>query len=129
MDKKTILVTAVNRLPVDPEQSLLPLQMVGDRVLIEPIEVSDTLTEISVEGDVKDQLNTEKIKLSKAVNAKEEFLEGVIKSFGGGEFGCQIPAHMKPGLHVCYWHNNKIDFVVEKKVYHMVHVSNVFCYR
>ncbi|MEJ7644300.1 MAG: co-chaperone GroES family protein [Chryseolinea sp.] len=108
------VATVENGLPVNPEKSLLPIQFVGDRVLIEPFDPDEYLSEAS--------------KMAKPVGYVEPYYKGRLMSIGGGEYGAEIPPHMKVGLTVLYWHQQAIDFEVNKITYHMVRVSDVFAY-
>lgn len=94
--------------------SNLPIQLVGDRILIEPSAPSEYLDE------------EEKIK--KPVDFKEDYRRGVVVSVGGGEYGTSIPMKMVPGVAVCYWHQHAINYNVGKNTYHLVRASDVWAY-
>jgi co-chaperonin GroES (HSP10) len=113
-DSKTIQVTPINKITLDPERSLLPIQMVGDRIIIDPIRADEFLSK---------ELN-----IRKSLDAKEDFLKGIVMCIGGGEYGVNIPASLKTGMTVLYWHQSAINYVVDKKVYHLVRVSDAFAY-
>jgi co-chaperonin GroES (HSP10) len=104
--------TIVNGLPVDPTKSLLPIQIVGDRVLIEPREADKEYAP----------------GIAKPVNAVEPFFTGKVMCIGGGEYGATLPDHLRVGLQVNYWHNGKVDMVIDKKLYHCVRASDIFMY-
>lgn len=114
MSTEINIKTIENGLPVDPEKSLLPIQFVGDRVLIEPFKPDEYLSE--------------EAKIARPVDFKEPYYKGRLMCVGGGEYGTSIPQHMKTDLIVLYWHQQAIDYVVNKKTYHMVRASDVFAY-
>lgn len=107
-------VTLVNNLKLDPEKSTLPLQFMGDRVLIEPIP--------------PDKYLSEKAKLLRPANFVEPFYRGIIMNVGGSEYGQNIPPSLKPGIIVNYYHQSALDWTIEgdDKKYHLVRSSDVF---
>lgn len=106
--------TPVNNLPVNPEKSLIPIQLTGDRVLIDPI--------------APDKFMDADKKIAKPVDFKEPYMKGIVVSIGGGEYGQTIPESMKVGLEVYYWHQQSTEFEIDGKKYQMVRSSDVFMY-
>lgn len=127
-EKRTVQFTEINKLEINPEQSLVPLLIVGDRVLIEPIAPDKYLNASNEEVNNDPEAIKTKAIIEKAITAKEPFMRGVVKSFGGGEYGTSVPKSLAVGLTVNYWHQQAIEYVVDKKPYHMVRVSDIFMY-
>ncbi|MGC3945336.1 MAG: co-chaperone GroES family protein [Chryseolinea sp.] len=105
-------VSLGNATELDPAKSTLPLILLGDRVLIDPI--------------APDQYLSEAAKISRPVDFKDPYSRGVIMNIGGSEYGQEIPASLKPGVKVNYYHQSAIDFEIDKKKYHMVRASDIF---
>ena len=106
--------TPENGLPVDPEKSVLAIQLVGDRVLIDPFDPDEYLSEAE--------------KIAKPVGFKEPHYKGKVMTIGDGEYGTLIAKSLKIGLIVLYWHQQAVDFKIDNKTYHMVRASDVFGY-
>lgn len=121
VEKKEINVvvpshTLENGIAINPEQSLLPIILTGDRILIEPVIHED------------DKFLSKESNIQKPVNAQEAFRKGRVVSIGGGEYGQTIPASLKVNMLVSYWHKQAIDFAVGGKTYDMVRSSDAFGY-
>jgi co-chaperonin GroES (HSP10) len=112
--KEIQVVTPFNKLPVNPEKSALPIQIVGDRVLIDPLEAEEFLSQDAG--------------IARPATMKEDFKKGVIMSIGGGEYGTTIPSSLKVGMTVHYWHQGALDMTFDKKKYHLVRSSDIFMY-
>lgn len=104
--------TLVNGVDINADQSFIPLRLFGDRCLIEPIEPEKMLSEVA--------------NIAKPVDMKEPYRKGIIISVGGGEYGTTVPAELKVGLQVNYYHQQEVDFTVDKKVYKLIRISDVF---
>ena len=117
--KKAIITTSINKLEVDPERSLLAFQMVGDRAVIDPKPIDET---------IGGRMGADGKPLIKSAETKEPYRTGTVMSFGGGEYGVEIPESLRTGLVVNYFHQSAIDYEVDKKVYHLVRVSDIFQY-
>lgn len=114
MKESVQIKTLVNEIPVDPEKSQLPIILVGDRVLIDPIE--------------PDKLLSKEANIHRPVNMEEDYKKGVLVSIGGGEYGTSIPNSLKVGMTVHYWHKTALDMEIQDKKYHLVRAADVFMY-
>jgi co-chaperonin GroES (HSP10) len=107
--------TAENQTPINPDQSIVPMLLFGDRVIINPEKPDEMLSKTAgIHAPVKDR--------------NIAYMRGTIASIGGGEYGPPIAKRLKIGLKVAYWHQNAIDFEFDgdKTKYHMVRVSDIF---
>jgi hypothetical protein len=130
----TGLVSSINQLPIDPALSLIPFRVVGDRVLIEAIPSDPAFLKLQIKQE-KEGLSSEEKKemeqlsevaIVKPVGFQEKYMFGIIKCIPAGEYGVEVPAIVTLGLKVCYWHQQKIDIIVDGKPYDMVRVSDVW---
>ncbi len=106
--------TVVNGLDVPSDQSLVPAILLGDRVLIDPIEPEKMLSESA--------------NIAKPINMKEDYRKGTIVSIGRGEYGTSIPEILKPGLVVNYYHQQELEFTVAGHTYKLVRASDIFAF-
>jgi len=114
-EQNTISIkTIVNNLDVPVSMSELPVQMIGDRVLILPKDPDKYLSELA--------------KIERPVNMQEEFKTGTVKSIGGGEYGYEIPSHLKVNLVVNYYHQGKKDVEIDGLTYHLVRACDIIMY-
>lgn len=114
--KATVIETLVSKVQINPELSLVPIIMHGDRALIEPLEIDKALSA--------------KVPLVKSAQHKEAYRRGILVSKSAGEYGIEIPESLTLGRTVEYWHEQAIEYVIgegdDKKTYHMVRVSEIF---
>jgi len=111
---RLINATLENQTPLDPSRSTLPSTLTGDRVLIDPIP--------------PDQYLSAEAKIERPVGYKDPYYKGTIMNIGGSEYGMKIPESHKPGLVVFYYHQQALDFIINKKTYHLVRCSDIIAF-
>lgn len=117
---KAVTQTLVNKVPVGPDQSLIPYALLGARVILEHIApevvIKDGATSKAIEGS--------KAGLQLAGTVEEGYSKGTVLVVGPGN--ANYPVIVKPGQIVNYFRQQRVpEFEVDGKPYDLVNASDV----
>ena len=109
--KAVEMTTTESKVPLDPKKTKLPILLLADRAMIKWHQPSKELGESG---------------LIKPGNIKEDFSKGEIYSLGMGTVVNPLLPEMCVGLIVNYYHQQAIDYIIDKETYHLVRFSDIF---